>query len=246
MHAAHFSSIAANLLALFLSVAWPVWDYFATQSLKAHPSGTARLDYYRQTAACLWIAAGIACWTEGFDKLVTLHGLGVRATWLHQHLWSRYLVATIVILIVLVHVIVPVVQVSVKYRNRPFLEPKQLESLRFFLPALTAERRWFAALSITAGFSEELLFRGFLLRYLHTSPLHFPFVWATLTSALIFGTHHLYQGRQGFLSTAILGLVFTAVLLVTGSLWAGMVYHAAIDLSILLYWRPKPVATVAA
>jgi membrane protease YdiL (CAAX protease family) len=67
-----------------------------------------------------------------------------------------------------------------------------------------------------------------------------------LTSALIFGAHHLCQGRQGFLSTAILGLVFTAVLLITGSLWAGMVYHAAIDLSILLYWRPKPGATVAA
>jgi hypothetical protein len=49
-----------------------------------------------------------------------------------------------------------------------------------------------------------------------TSPLHFPFVWAALTSALIFGTHHLYQGRQGFLSTAILGIAFTAVLLVTG------------------------------
>jgi hypothetical protein len=39
MHAADFSSIAANLLALFLSVAWPVWDYFATQSLKANPVG---------------------------------------------------------------------------------------------------------------------------------------------------------------------------------------------------------------
>jgi uncharacterized protein len=106
------------------------------------------------------------------------------------------------------------------------------------------ERRWFAALSITAGFSEELLFRGFLLRYLHTMPLHLPFVWAVLTSALIFGAHHLYQGRQGFLSTAILGLVFTAVLLVTGSLWAGMLYHAATDLSVLLFWRPKPAATV--
>jgi membrane protease YdiL (CAAX protease family) len=246
MHAADFSSIAANLLALFLSVAWPVWDYFATQSLKAHPSGTARLDYYRQTAACLWIAAGIGCWTEGFGKLVTLHGLGIRAAWLQRHLWSRYLLATIVILFVVVQLIVPIVQVSVKYRKRPFLEPRQFEYLRFFLPASTVERRWFAALSITAGFCEELLFRGFLLRYLHTSPLHLPFVWAALASALILGAHHLYQGRQGFLSTAMFGLVFTAALLVTGNLWAGMVCHAAIDLSILLYWRPKPAVTVAA
>jgi uncharacterized protein len=175
-----------------------------------------------------------------------LHGLRIRATWLHQHLWGRYLVATIVTLFVLVQVIVPVVQVTVKYGKRPFLEPKQLEPLRFFLPSSIVERRWFAALSLTAGFSEELLFRGFLLRYLHTSPLHLPFFWAALASALIFGAHHVYQGRQGFLSTAALGLVFIAVLLVTGSLWAGMIYHAATDLSILLYWRPKPAATAAA
>jgi membrane protease YdiL (CAAX protease family) len=246
MHAAQFSSIVANLLALFLFIVGPAWDYFATQSLKANPSGAARLDFYRQTLAWLWIAAGIACWTEGFGKLVTLQGLGIRATWLQRHLWGGYLAAAIVILFVLVQLIVPVVQVTVKFRKRPFLEPRQFESLRFFLPASTVERRWFAALSITAGFSEELLFRGFLLRYLHTMPLHLPFVWAALTSALIFGTHHLYQGRHGFFSTAILGLVFTAVLLVTGSLWVGMVYHAATDLSILLYWRPKPAATMAA
>jgi uncharacterized protein len=219
---------------------------FRHSILESTPQWTARLKYYRQTAACLWIAAGIACWTEGFGKIVTLHGLGIRAGWLQRHLWSRYLLATIVILFVVVQLIVPIVQVSVKYRKRPFLEPRQFEFLRFFLPASTVERRWFAALSITAGFCEELLFRGFLLQYLHTSPLHLPFVWAALISALIFGAHHLYQGRQGFLSTAIFGLVFTAVLLVTGSLWAGMVCHAAIDLSILLYWRPKPAVTIGA
>jgi hypothetical protein len=63
MHA-HLSSVAVDLLALFLAVVWPVWDYFATQSLKENPSATARLDYYRQTAVCLWIAAGIAGWVE--------------------------------------------------------------------------------------------------------------------------------------------------------------------------------------
>ncbi len=135
MLAAHFSSIAANLLALFLSIICPVWDYFGTQTLKAHPSAAARLVYYQKTAAWLWIAAGIACWAQGVGNLVTLHGLGIRATWLDQHLWAHYLLATILILVVLGQLIVPVVQVSVKYRKRPFLEPKQLESLRFFLPA---------------------------------------------------------------------------------------------------------------
>jgi membrane protease YdiL (CAAX protease family) len=114
--------------------------------------------------------------------------------------------------------------------------------LRFFLPAGALERRWFATLSVTAGFTEELLFRGFLLRYLHTSPVHVPLLWAVVISVLVFGTHHLYQGLNGFITTTVLGLVFTAMLLVTGSLWAGMAYHAAIDLSLLLYWRPRSAA----
>jgi hypothetical protein len=30
------------------------------------------------------------------------------------------------------------------------------------------------------------------------------------------------------------------MLLVAGNLWASVLYHAATDLSVLLYWRPKP------
>jgi membrane protease YdiL (CAAX protease family) len=136
-------------------------------------------------------------------------------------------------------VVLPVVRVSVKYRDREFLEPKQLEGLRFFLPATRKERWWFAALSVTAGICEEILFRGFLLRYLHTSPLQLGLGWAVLAAAVVFGTHHAYQGVRGFFSTSLGALIFTGILLLTGSLWTGMVCHAAADLSLLVYWRPK-------
>lgn len=242
MHSPQASAIVTNLLALFLVVVSPVWDFFETRTLRAHPSGAARLHYYRQTAVWLWSAAGVACWAQGFSNLVTLRGLGIGTVWLDQHRWAWYALAALLVLIVVVQLILPVVQVAIKYRDRQYLEPKQLESLRSFLPAGTTGRRWFAMLSVTAGFTEELLFRGFLLRYLHTPPLHLPFAWAALISALVFGTHHLYQGRSGFISTTIGGLIFTAILLLTGSLWAGMVYHAAADLSLLLYWRPRSAA----
>ena len=241
MHSTLYPIIAANLLAPFLVAIGPLWDYWETRSLRAHPGRSARLRYYRQTAVWLWIAAGIACWAQGFSTLVTLQGLGIGAAWLQEHRWSWYVLAVLVGLALIVQLILPVVQVVAKYRDREFLEPKQFEPLRFFLPNGGLERRWFAALSITAGFTEELLFRGFLVRYLHTSPIHLPLVLAVTISALVFGAHHLYQGGSGFISTTITGLILTAMLLVTGSLWAGMIYHAAIDLSVLLYWRPKPV-----
>lgn len=165
--------------------------------------------------------------------------MGVSDLWLHQHRWAWYALAGLALLAVVVQLVLPIVQVSVQYRKREYLEPKQFEPLRFFLPAGTVERQWFAALSVTAAFTEELLFRGFLLRYLHTSPMHLPFLWAALISAVVFGAHHFYQGFAGFVSATVTGVIFTIMLLITGSLWAGMAFHAAIDMSLLLYWRPR-------
>lgn len=243
--AGNLSVLAAHLLAGFLVIVGPIWDYFDTRPLKANPSSQLRLRFYRRTFVWLWIATGLACWAAGFSVLSTVHGLGIQAGWLQFDTWTWWLLAFFVLLVVLLQLVLPVVQVSVKYRERPFLEPRQLQPLRFFLPSTNLERRWFAVLSVTAGFCEELLFRGFLLRYLHTSPLHLGLAWSTLAAAVVFGTHHLYQGVKGFVSTTIGGVIFTAILLVTGSLWAGMVYHAAADLSLLLYWRPKPTEGAA-
>lgn len=235
---------ADHVLAFFLVVVGPVWDYFETRALKASPSGAARVRYYRQTVVWVWIATGVACWSNGFTALMTLRGLGVEGIW-RVGGWGWWVLAVLVSLVVGLQLVWPVIKVSVKYRKRPFLEPRQFEAYRFFLPSSILERRWFAALSITAGFCEELLFRGFLLHYLH-SALNFSWMWAVLASAVVFGTHHLYLGRKGFISTSIGGLFFTAMLVVTGSLWASMVCHAATDLSMLLYWRPKLAADTAA
>ncbi len=243
-HAANSSLLAVHLLALFLVVVGPVWDFFDTRALKAHPSARSRVRYYLQTIVWLWIAAGVAVWASGFGAIFTSAGIGIHEAWLDRHTWIWWMLIVVSVLLVLLQLVLPVTQAIFKYRNRPFLEPRQFEPLRFFLPSSGIERRWFAVLCVTAGFCEELLFRGFLLRYLHTSPLHLGLVWAALAAALVFGSHHLYQGVKGFISTSVGGLIFTAILLVTGSLWLGIVYHAAVDLSILLYWRPKPVEAV--
>jgi len=233
--------IVINLLALFLLLIGPVWDYFDTRGLKSNPSSRARLRYYLQTIVWLWIAAIAACWGNGFGALFTLHGLGISGLWLHLHRWAWWLLAVLIGLFVLLQPVLPVVQVLIKHRNRPYIEPRALQQLRFFLPSSSLERRWFAALCVTAGICEELLFRGFLLRYLHTSPLRLGLAWTILISAAGFGAHHLYQGFKGAVSAGAGALIFTAILLVTGNLLAGILLHAATDLSILLYWRPKPV-----
>jgi membrane protease YdiL (CAAX protease family) len=49
-------------------------------------------------------------------------------------------------------------------------------------------------------------------------------------AAVLFGMLHLYQGPLGILFAALLGLVFAALYVLTGSIDAPIVLHALVDL----------------
>jgi uncharacterized protein len=55
-----------------------------------------------------------------------------------------------------------------------------------------------------------------------------------LACALFGFAQHIYQGLKGIVGTAILGLLFSAVFVVTGNLLVPMILHFLIDLRILL------------
>jgi hypothetical protein len=99
--------------------------------------------------------------------------------------------------------------------------------LRPMLPETDAEQRWFNAVSVTAGFCEELFYRGFVTWYV-ASFVGLPA--AVVVSAALFGLDHLYLGRSYVLRTGIGGLAFGLVALLSGSLWPAMVMHAVADL----------------
>jgi membrane protease YdiL (CAAX protease family) len=135
---------------------------------------------------------------------------------------------------------------NVSKRPRKYASADAFKSLDFFLPATWSERRWFSFLCITAGICEESLFRGFLLRYLHVFPLSLNLTSALLVSSLIFGLQHLYQGIGGAASTFVIGFLFGLMFLLTGNLLLPMLFHAVMDLRILLLLRPPGSETVPA
>ncbi|MFZ0394752.1 MAG: CPBP family intramembrane glutamic endopeptidase [Terracidiphilus sp.] len=111
--------------------------------------------------------------------------------------------------------------------------PERIERVRAalvfaepILPHTPSERRLFHAVSITAGFCEELLFRGFLVWYLAA---WMPLFAAVTLSALIFGLGHLYLGPAQVPKTALFGLAMSLVVYAAGSLWPAMLLHTAID-----------------
>jgi membrane protease YdiL (CAAX protease family) len=104
----------------------------------------------------------------------------------------------------------------------------RMSDLSPLLPTTAPELRWFSTVSVTAGICEEMLYRGFVLWYL--TPLT-GIAGAVVAGSVLFGLAHAYQGRSGAIKTAIVGAVMAGFYLASGTLWASMIVHAAIDLS---------------
>lgn len=84
------------------------------------------------------------------------------------------------------------------------------------------------SLSISAGICEELVFRGYLLQqFTRTSGR----VWiGVLTSSLLFGVAHGYEGASGMIAITIYGSLFCLLAMKRYSLRPGMIAHAWHDI----------------
>jgi membrane protease YdiL (CAAX protease family) len=82
-------------------------------------------------------------------------------------------------------------------------------------------------LALSAGFVEELVFRGYLQRQFGALLAS---RWAgVIAQAVFFGVTHGYQGALPVLKITLFGLMFGAFALVRRSLVPGMTAHAAVD-----------------
>ena len=84
------------------------------------------------------------------------------------------------------------------------------------------------ALSLSAGFCEEFLFRGYFLRQF-SSPIHR--LWlGVVISSLLFGISHGYEGAAGMIAICIYGALFCVLAISRNSLRPGMIAHAWHDI----------------
>lgn len=104
--------------------------------------------------------------------------------------------------------------------------------IRALLPRSRAELKYGVGLGVSAGVFEELLFRlalpALLFGIVGSGPLAFGI------AAVLFGMLHVYQGPLGILFATLLGLVFAALYVLTGSIAAPIVLHVLVDLRSLV------------
>lgn len=101
--------------------------------------------------------------------------------------------------------------------------------LRFILPHNSKEKRVWVLLSLTAGVTEEFLYRGyifFIIPYLTrcSSP-----IVLIISSSILFAVGHIYQGKE-VIKPAVAGLILSIIYYCTGSIYIVILLHSLQDI----------------
>lgn len=102
----------------------------------------------------------------------------------------------------------------------------QVAAVADVVPHTRPELSKFTAVSFTAGFCEEFLYRGYFLWALA------PWLgwWgAVALSTVCFALGHAYQGWLGVLRTGIVGALYALTVWLLDSLWPAIVLHVLVD-----------------
>jgi membrane protease YdiL (CAAX protease family) len=104
---------------------------------------------------------------------------------------------------------------------------EQKPTWRLFAPASRAEQRMWVALSLSAGVSEEMVWRGVLPALLTTMTSSLPL--AVGLSVLSFALAHAVQGIRSVLAIGAIAAAFHALVAISGSLYVAMAVHFIYD-----------------
>jgi CAAX protease family protein len=210
-------------VALF-AVIWPLFDYFVLwpaflRRSHEHPA-RARLWLWIWSIGEQWslVAAGAALWLANDRSLASL-GLSVPGGW-------RLCAPLALVLLLVVYYARTAVKVARSSRAKASVR-KQLGQLVALLPHTGRELCWFLGCSLTAGFCEEFLFRGYFIE------VFAPWLswWGAAALAVpFFGILHAYQGWNGVMRTGGVGVLFTLVVALFGSLLPAIALHALVDI----------------
>jgi membrane protease YdiL (CAAX protease family) len=109
------------------------------------------------------------------------------------------------------------------------LGPDHAASVQSLLPRHPIDVALWVALSVSAGFAEELVFRGYLFTQFRA--LTRSTGVALVLQAVLFGISHGYQGVRACATITVYGLLFGALARMNRSLRPGMIAHAWTDIA---------------
>lgn len=209
---------------LIIIVGYPVWDHFYMKKINKHSIHKRKM--YGEIIATQWILVIIFAtyWLlikQPFNKIF----------FIDEPLFSFHKEDILAIGLGIgmsIGALILFVFFSKKVRSKVSSVLAD-ESIQFLIPKTLGERLLFFLVAITAGFCEEIIFRGVMVYYLSNLSFDLSMVTIGIISSVLFGIIHLYQGWKGVLQTTYLGGIFFFLFVATGNLWIPIVLHFIVD-----------------
>lgn len=190
---------------------------------KEHQSVThwQRVSMYLVTMAAEWLAVAFVFWSVRKHNRITIREL-IGGRWnkpedalLDLALGAGFLVVSMLVLGLLGLALGLAKQTS------------DAQKLAFLAPRGLLEVLLWVGVSSTAGFCEEVIYRGYFQRQISAWT---NFAWIGLVGqGILFGFSHGYEGPKRMLLIALFGMMFGAVALWRKSLRPGMITHTGYD-----------------
>ena len=226
--ALHGPTLAVLLVLLILLIGFPLLAARIAARLRHGGPSVAKHVRFIRIIVVEWTVTALAIYA------LALHGqrpadVGLRP----PHVPLDYLIGLAVLAAQLASSMFMPRRISADYAQR----------VSIVIPNNSAQWLWFLPVAASAAFCEEFLYRGYALTAL--AALSGFLVVGVVLSALAFGLAHFYQGPRGMFMTATIGLVYSVIVLWTGSLWPAILAHFVQDFggAALLAQRLKSAPT---
>ena len=215
-----------GMVAIVIAFLYAVLSTKVARQRAAQRADHAALKTMTETIVMLWLLGGVClvCWLASGRDLASL-GLSLPAlagegAW---RSWAGWATASVFVLFLLSQLL-PLRTPQGRAHVAKALDG--MEGVDLIQPRTEVEHRRFQLMAVSAGWNEEIIFRGFMLGAL---ALVLPLWAAAIVSMIVFIGFHAYQGVSGMIRIIPITLGLTVLVILSGSLWPAIIVHIAAD-----------------
>ncbi|MDR6123420.1 membrane protease YdiL (CAAX protease family) [Bacillus sp. SLBN-46] len=229
--------VAFWLVILFTLTYEPIFGYFDFQKFKrkVKTDDKERIRFYKNSSISLWVPTLFILSLIGFTDL-TLEQIGLTSISLNTESLGKWVIYSAIVVGIIFSLVILIFTIGYRFNSKiknSMDKMKKEESSKnqfdVMMPVTKQEKKLWTLVSLTAGITEEIIYRGFMifaLSYL----LPGLSIWVILIfSSILFGLAHTYQGVKGVVRTTLIGLWFSIVYIGIGSIIPLILFHALVD-----------------
>lgn len=184
--------------------------------------------FYTRLMLGLWIPAGLVSLLVANGRL-SWKDLGINWFEPGGPPWLFYVLAAIAG-VYFIYLVYSLIVLRIYAMKKQSINQNIPDEVKVLLPVTKKEKQIWVFTAVTAGITEELLYRGFLFFLMGALFPGLNIFIILVVSALIFGTGHVYQGFFEAAKAMLIGLIFGLFFIAFGTIIPCIVLHTMQDM----------------